>query len=185
MKSVTRRYLPLALLLAGGTVADGLTARKPRAAPAALAGLDLLHPPKPAPALTFRDATGKNVALAAYRGRGVVLNLWATWCAPCVAEMPALNRLAGALRGTPITVLAVSMDLGGPATVRRFYARHHIDALPVLLDPDGDAAHALGVQGVPATFLIDRAGRIVARAEGAQDWASAGAIARVKALLGG
>ena len=185
MKSVTRRYLPLALLLAGGTVAAGLTTRKPRAAPAGPAALDPLHPPKPAPAVTFHDAAGKVVALAGYRGQGVVLNLWATWCVPCVAEMPALNRLAGALRGTRITVLAVSMDLGGAATVRRFYAAHQIDALPVLLDPDGDAAHALGARGVPTTFLIDRAGRIVALAEGGQDWASAGTIARVKALLGG
>ncbi|MDE2007049.1 MAG: TlpA family protein disulfide reductase [Rhodospirillales bacterium] len=184
MACVTRRSLLLASVLAGGTLAAGLIARKPRAA-APLAALRVLDPPLPAPDLVFHDGAGKPVTLAAYRGRGVVLNLWATWCAPCVAEMPALDTLATALAGSRIAVLAVSTDLGGADVVRRFYAAHHITALPLLLDPDSTAATALKVEGVPATFLIDPEGRIRGFVQGAQDWAAPSAIARVKTLLGG
>ncbi|MBW4090080.1 MAG: TlpA family protein disulfide reductase [Proteobacteria bacterium] len=181
MQTLTRRAV-----LAGGTLAAGLVPRKPRAAePAGLPDLHVLAPPKPLPPLRFRDAAGRVHTLAEYRGRGVVLNLWATWCAPCVAELPSLDRAAAALRGSRIAVLALSSDLGGAKVVQRFYATHHITALPVLLDPDGAVLEALHVRGVPTTYLVTPTGAEAGWIEGGQDWDAPASLARVKALIGG
>ena len=177
MTMLTRRAV-----VTGGTVAAGLAWRKP--ALAAPLALTVLRPPKPAPALHWRDAAGARQSLAAYRGQGVVLNLWATWCAPCVAEMPALAHLAARLHGHGVVVLPVSLDQGGARAVRAFFAAHRIVGLPVLLDPDGGAVAALEVQGVPATFVISRTGQIVAWTEGSQDWAAKGVAARIMRLAG-
>ena len=177
MTMLTRRGV-----LAGGTLAAGLAARKP--ALAAPIALNRLHPPRPAPALTWQTATGASQSLAAWRGQGVVLNLWATWCAPCVAEMPSLAVLAARLRAHRVAVLPVSLDQGGAKRVRAFYASHRIAGLPVLLDPDGNVTSALGVQGVPTSFLISPAGMIVASALGPRDWAAAGVAGQIATLLG-
>jgi len=181
MSFITRRGF-----LAATTVAAGLIARKPRArAAAGLEGLHRLTPPAALPPIRFVDAAGKPRGLAAYRGRGVVLNLWATWCAPCVAELPSLAALSRAVAGENIAVLALSSDRGGAATVERFYAAHRIVGLPVLLDPEGAAMAMLGARGIPTTYLIGPDGRERGWIEGAQDWAAPAAIAQVKALLGG
>ncbi len=181
MQTLTRRGV-----LAAGTLAAVLAPRKPRAAePAGLPGLHVLAPPKKLPEIGFRDAAGHPHTLAEYRGRGVVLNLWATWCAPCVAELPSLDALARQLRGSRITVLAVSSDLGGAPAVQRFYASHHIDALPVLLDPEGAVLHAMGAVGLPTTYLVTPQGTEAGWIEGAQDWAAPASLARVTALIGG
>jgi thiol-disulfide isomerase/thioredoxin len=181
MQTLTRRRV-----LAAGTLAAVLAPGKPRAAePAGLPALHRLQPPTPLPRLQFRDAAGHVHTLAAYRGRGVVLNLWATWCVPCVEELPSLAALARQLKGSPIVVLAVSADLGGAAAVQRFYAAHQITGLPVLLDPDGDILHALHARGIPTTYLVTPDGKEAGWIEGAQDWAAPASLARVKALIGG
>ncbi|MGC8475424.1 MAG: TlpA family protein disulfide reductase [Acetobacteraceae bacterium] len=176
MTMLTRRGL-----LAGGTLAAGLAARKP--ARAASVALRLLHPPRPAPALSWQTATGASQSLAAWRGQGVVLNLWATWCPPCVAEMPSLARLAHQLAGHHVVVLPVSLDQGGAKRVQGFFAAHHITGLPVLLDPDNNVPAALGVQGVPTSFLISPAGMILAQAVGPRDWSAPGVAAQITRLL--
>jgi thiol-disulfide isomerase/thioredoxin len=170
------------ILAAAGTVAVALAPRKPRAALLELSRMMLADPPKPVPAISFLTADGKTRTLADYAGQGVVLNLWATWCVPCVAEMPALNAMAGMLRDARISVLPLSSDHGGAAVVQTFYARHGITDLPVLLDPEGDATRALGARGIPTTLILDRAGREVGRVEGGVDWASQ--ADRVKQLVG-
>ena len=109
---------------------------------------------------------------------------WATWCVPCVAELPALAALARRLRGEGILVLPASSDRGGAAAVEAFYRGHAIEGLPVWLDPKGAAAQAWGARGIPTTLIIDRAGRERARAEGALDWASEAAVAEIKRLVG-
>ena len=177
MTMLTRRGM-----LAGGTLAAALAARKP--ALAAPVALRLVHPPRPAPALRWRTATGAIQSLSAWRGQGVVLNLWATWCAPCVAEMPSLAVLAARLRAHRVAVLPVSLDQGGAKRGRAFYASHRIAGLPVLLDPDGNVTSALGVQGVPTSFLISPAGMIMASALGPRDWAAAGVAGQIATLLG-
>jgi thiol-disulfide isomerase/thioredoxin len=186
MQTLTRRGV-----LTAGTLAAALAPRKPRAAlpgsgdPAGLPGLRLLRPPQPPPAIRFADAAGAFHTLPAYRGKGVVLNLWATWCPPCVRELPSLAAMARRLAPAGIVVLPLSADLGGTAVVQRYFQAHGITGLPVLLDPDGSAMHALGARGVPTTYLIDPAGKEVGWVEGAQDWSAPASLARVKALIGG
>jgi len=113
-----------------------------------------------------------------------VINLWATWCPPCVAEMPALDRLQGMLRAERIAVLALSSDRGGRAQVEPFYQRLGLKELTIWLDPRGAAARALGARGLPTTVIIDRVGREVARLEGEAAWDAPALVAAVRRLVG-
>ena len=181
MTEITRRTL-VAAAFAGGTVAVGLPLRKPRAEE--LLGIDSLHAmhaPKKLD-LHFTSADGTARSLADYAGRAVVLNLWATWCVPCVREMPALDELAGLVAGDGIVVLPVSSDRGGAAVVQQFYADHGIKNLPVLLDPQSRMAHSLGVNGIPTTLLIDKGGNELGWLEGAAEWSSPDALAVVRKI---
>jgi peroxiredoxin len=148
--------------------------------------LQMLSPPTPAPDVSFLRTDGSALSLNAARGKGVVLNFWATWCPPCVAELPSLDRLAGTLAGSGIELWTVSEDLGenAAAKVRKFYDAHGIAHLPVLVDPHGQAADAFGNQGVPTTLLIDQAGMVRARFEGGTDWGEAAVAAKVRGLVG-
>ena len=138
--------------------------------------------PKPAPAVAFVDATGAARTLASYRGQGVVLNVWATWCGPCVAEMPSLVALSRRAEG--FVVLPLSIDHGGAAVVGPWLQRHDATALPVLIDDRQAAMVALGVRGVPTTFVIDRAGDLRGMLEGGADWSTPDARATVLGLIG-
>jgi thiol-disulfide isomerase/thioredoxin len=131
------------------------------------------------------DAAGTAHTLSSFAGSGIVLNFWATWCQPCVAEMPALEGLARRVAGEKIVVVAASSDRGGAAAVNRFFAAHGIDGLAVWLDPDGAAGRALGTGGItPTTVIIDRTGRERARLEGPALWASDAMVAQVRRLAG-
>ena len=172
-------------LLASGTVAMLLGARKPDPARAGTATkLVPVTPPRPAPETPFTTADGASRRIADYAGKTLLVNLWATWCAPCVAELPSLAALAQNLAQESILVLPISSDRGGAARVQAFYAAHGITALPVLIDKDAALAHAFAVRGVPTTFVIDRAGRIVAMEEGGMDWNTPAVAARVRELAG-
>lgn len=171
-------------LLAAGTVATLLCARKPRSARAAELGkLVPVSPPKPAPEVIFYTADGTARRLADYIGKPLVVNLWATWCPPCVKELPTLAALAHSLADKGILVLPVSSDRGGAKTVKAFYAAHGIDGLPVLIDKDSALMHAFGIQGLPTTFLIDRSGRIVGVEQGGMDWNAPGVAEAVRKLV--
>jgi thiol-disulfide isomerase/thioredoxin len=186
MHALSRRALVSVGLAAGGTLAAGLTARKPRAEdldPLA----DVLKPVDPpvAPApISFVAVDGSRHALSEFLGHGMVVNLWATWCAPCVAELPSLSALSRKLAPQDIAVLPLSSDRGGAARVRTFFGQHDISGLPILLDPQGAAAEAWGARGIPTTVIIDRKGMMRARAEGAADWATPEAAALVRRLVG-
>jgi thiol-disulfide isomerase/thioredoxin len=130
------------------------------------------------------DAAGGAHALAEFAGRGVVLNLWATWCVPCVAELPSLAALAARLASAGVVVVPLSSDRGGAAVVQKFYAGHAIAGLDVWLDPKGAAASALRARGLPTTLLIDRQGRERGRLEGGADWASDAAVAGILRVIG-
>ncbi|MBI2584574.1 MAG: TlpA family protein disulfide reductase, partial [Rhodospirillales bacterium] len=118
-----------------------------------------------------------------FRGEGVVLNLWATWCAPCVREMPQLDRLKGLLAGDGIRVLALSEDGGGAPLVKKFYDVNGIKNLEVLIDVGGNVLRDLRIRGLPTTVLIDAEGREVGRALGAAEWESDAVVAFLRRCL--
>ena len=151
----------------------------------ALAALEFTRPPRDLPEIRFVDGTGQELGLAEYRGEGLVVNFWATWCAPCVREMPALDRLHAALRGSGVVVLALSGDRGGASVVEGFYKTHEIDNLETLLDKNMATARALGVRGLPTTLLIDGEGREIGRLVGAAEWDAADAVDLIRDCLGG
>ncbi len=175
-----------AVLAAALTLPVALAPRKPQAATPGLSDLSRLQAVDGAtvPEFRFSTADGTVRTLADYAGQGVVLNLWATWCVPCVAEMPALDALSRLVAGDGVAVLALSSDRGGAPPVERFYRDKGIQTLPVLLDSRGDAARALGVRGIPTTLLIDRTGKERGRLEGAADWASAGFVQAIRRMAG-
>ena len=128
----------------------------------------------------FTGPNGAKQTPASYVGKAVVLNFWATWCAPCVREMPALDRLRAALEADGIEVLALSSDRGGAAVVEKFYRANGIENLPVLLDEGLRSARALKVRGLPTTVLMDADGRDVGRLVGAAEWDSQEAMALIR-----
>lgn len=182
MAVITRRTL----LAAGGTLATAVWPRKPRAEELSALNrvLRLVEPPVAAPDIAFVDAGGRRHHLSEFRGHGMVINLWATWCAPCVAEMPSLAALSKTLAPADIAVLPLSSDHGGAAAVEAFFRQHGITGLPVLLDPDGAAARAFGAEGIPTSVIIDKAGREHARLEGPAEWSTPEAAALVRKLAG-
>ncbi len=171
------------LLAAGVTLLSPVVARNSRAAPSGMEGWSATPGVTP-PAFVFRAADGAERTLADFAGQGVVLNFWATWCVPCVAEMPALDALARVGAQERIAVLPLSSDRGGAASVERFYKEKGIATLPVLLDARGDAARAFGVRGIPTTVIIDRAGQDRGRLEGAVDWSSPAVLVALRAVFG-
>ena len=181
MLLITRR----AVVAAGGTLAAALIARKPRAEELddLATALKPTTPPVAAPDIAFDAADGSEHHLKDFLGHGMVINLWATWCAPCVQEMPSLARLSQTLAPDDIAVLPLASDRGGARAVASFFREHNIAALPVLLDPRSAAAHALQVRGIPTSLVIDRRGREVARMEGAADWSTPAAAALVRQLV--
>jgi len=141
--------------------------------------------PRPVAELAFEDGQGRTRALAEFRDKVVLLNVWATWCAPCREEMPALDRLQRKLGGPGFEVLTLSIDAGGAAAVKRFYDEIGIRSLAVYVDPAARATGSLGVVGVPATLLIDRQGREIGRRTGPAEWDGPEAIRMISGYLQG
>jgi thiol-disulfide isomerase/thioredoxin len=147
-------------------------------------GFEFVTPPRAVPDMAFLTADGET-SLAAFRGKVVVLNFWATWCAPCVREMPSLDRLQVMLGGDDFAVVALSEDRGGMPLVVRFYDKYGLENLARYLDPMGRAAAALGVVGMPTTLVIDAEGREIGRIVGPAEWDSPAALALIGGLLDG
>lgn len=138
---------------------------------------------EPAPDIEFLDMEGKPARLSDFRGYVVVLNLWATWCAPCREEMPSLDRLQAAFADRPVLVVALSVDRQGPERVRAFLDEIGISNLHVYRDPSMRVTRVLRVPGLPATLLIDRAGREVGRHLGIAEWDGDEVQAAIRGLL--
>jgi len=141
-----------------------------------------LTPKLPAPELGFTTRTGEPVRLADFRGHVVLVNLWATWCGPCVEEMPSLDRMQAQL-GHDLTVLAISEDRNGESVVAPFLARIESHHLAVYLDPSNAALRAFGVHGLPTSFLISRDGTVLAKIEGSAEWDDPAMIATLRSYL--
>ena len=129
---------------------------------------------KPAPKVSFKDPDGGEISIADFKGVPVLVNLWASWCGPCIKELPTLAKLSDAhLQDGQLGVIAVSQDRGPRSSVVAFLAAHKIDGLGAYQDLDMALAGALGVQIMPTTVLYDRQGREVWRYVGDLDWTSA------------
>lgn len=155
---------------ANSTAADEVTSAPAPASAPKSGTFDRSHKGEAAPDVVFTSPDGKPARFADFRGKPLLVNLWATWCAPCVAEMPTLDAAAGAL-GDKVRVLAVSQDLDGPAKVRPFFASRGFRHLQPYLDPEVGLSTAYGVN-LPATILYDAQGREVWRRLGAYEWNS-------------
>ena len=125
---------------------------------------------------------GGPLALSDLRGKTVFLNFWATWCEPCLEEMPAMERLAQTYRARGLVVLALSADREGASVVRPFIKRHGL-TFQVGLDPTQAVARSYRVWALPSTFILDRTGARVFQAQGARDWTGAPAFAFFDAFL--
>ena len=128
------------------------------------------RPPVAVSGQPFFEDGGESRTIADYQGAGVVMNFWATWCAPCVREMPSLDRLQAKMPG--IRVLALSVDRGGAPVIENFYRQHKITNLDVLADRGGKLMRKLRVRGLPTTLLIDANGNEVGRVVGPVEWDS-------------
>ena len=127
--------------------------------------------PQPAPQIFFTDLAGGEASLADFKGKLVLVNLWATWCQPCLKEMPALESLQTKL-GSALSVLAISEDRGGATAVEPFIKKLGLDKVKIYLDPKSTAIKALAARGLPTSVVIDGEGRVLGRVEGAAKWDS-------------
>lgn len=130
--------------------------------------VDRSHAGMPAPDTLFQDPAGEPASIPQFAGRAVLLNLWATWCTPCVIEMPTLDVLA--VREKNITVLTVSQDPNGQDYVQAFFADRDFRMLQPNIDPELTLMRRLGINTLPTTILYDASGREVWRMKGMADW---------------
>ena len=170
--------LAMAALVAGCDTQEGTEAQGGETVAAETAGetfsgfVDRTFAGDELPAVTLTDPAGATLVLGEATGKPVLLNLWATWCVPCVTEMPLLDRIAGEM-GYKLTVLTVSEDLEGATAVPAFFAEKGFQHLPQWLDQNNDLAIAFGGGGsLPLTVLYDAEGKEVWRVIGAYDWDS-------------
>ena len=160
----------LAAVAFGVYIKSGLNVEEP---PTKLGGIENFIPARellPATPISFLDGSGAKLNLESFRGKVVVLNLWATWCTPCVAEMPTLDHLQQQLQGLGVVVVALSIDRGGPDVVKGFFEENGIKHLGVYVDPTMRSQFELKVIGLPTTILIDREGRERGRLVGPAEW---------------
>jgi thiol-disulfide isomerase/thioredoxin len=130
----------------------------------------ILEAPRLTPSIGFEDGQGRKRSLADFKGKVVVLNIWATWCVPCRREMPALDRLQADLGGPEFAVVPLSIDRNGIDAINKFYSEMGIRNLPIYIDVSGNAVRELGAVGLPTTLILDRAGQEIARVVGPLDW---------------
>ena len=176
-----RKYCPLAIILAA------IIALSPSIAIAhdpALHGFRLVTFKRSivAPAFMLKNLTGDSVRLEQFRGDYILLNFWATWCPPCVKEMPSMELLQQKFKEKGIHVVAISLDKEPKEEVAAFVAKLKL-TFPILLDPDGIVSDPYGANALPSTFILNPDGRVIAAAKGERDWYSEEAISYFDELL--
>jgi thiol-disulfide isomerase/thioredoxin len=185
MVTMTRwRFLALIVIAAAAILGVLYVIRAPSVhalsgPPQALAALQIAKDAAPAPDVRFTDAMGTAHSITEFRGHYVLLNLWATWCPPCVAELPQLAKLQQAVPGLKVVTVDVERNAAKPA---QFLRAHGAGTLPDYRDPQLKALRAVHAFGLPTTLLIDPQGREIARAVGPADWGKPDAIAYFQAL---
>lgn len=187
-------YLTLAACAAGLATLASATPFAAAAAPAGgdlsrfatgdLARLDFSHAGTPAPDTAFEAKGGKTLSLADFKGKVVVLNLWATWCAPCVTEMPTLDTLQSLFPAQDLAVVTVSMDMAGWRAVEPFWQKRGLRNIAPYLDKKNQLALGYKARGLPLTVIYDRSGKEIARIAGPAEWHAKPATDLIAAVVG-
>jgi thiol-disulfide isomerase/thioredoxin len=153
-----------------------------------LAAVGVSHAPKPPPEIAFVGSDGQDRSLAGFKGRTILVNLWATWCVPCRQEMPALDKLQAELGGPDFEVVAINVDTRNPDKPKAWLQENGIHNLAYYADATGKLLQTLQksghVVGLPTTFVLDASGCEVALLKGPAEWASPDAFAFVRTALG-
>jgi thiol-disulfide isomerase/thioredoxin len=168
------------LLLVGLMILAVLQAQRTQTS----SGLIEILDKEPAKFSAFVDASGRPVSTESFRGKTVILNLWAPWCVPCRQEMPSLDRLTARLPDKDFAVVAVTKDQVGDSPSKQTFDRMGLKRLKLYLDPDGKLPLEIGARGFPTTLIIGRDGVPLAYREGAAEWDSDAMVARLEALAG-
>lgn len=147
-----------------------------------LPGKPLLGKGAPAPNFTLPDLDGKMFSLTDFRGKVILLNIWATWCLPCVEEMPSIEKLHQELQDEGLVILAVSIDEAGAEVVRPFMQKHKL-SFSALTDTAGATKSLYQLTGVPESFIIDKNGIVAEKVIGPRDWASTEIISYFRAII--
>lgn len=134
------------------------------------------RPPRPVPMLTFEDSHGRTFSLQDFKGRYILLNLWASWCSPCVHEMPALDALRNTFTYRQFEVVALDEDHEGSSVAGVFYKRHSLQHMPIFIDTSGRTPSLLHATALPTTLFIDPQGMEIGRIEGEAEWSSPEAV---------
>jgi thiol-disulfide isomerase/thioredoxin len=142
-----------------------------------------MNPPLQMGDYAFQDADGNTVRLSDFKGRPVILNIWAKWCAPCLAEMPKLDKLQAEAAPGTLAVVAVAVDEPDPEKVRNFLSNRRWDALKPYLDPKNVFAKALDIKSIPVSLLIDKNGFALVRVDAPVDWYTDTAIRLLKQTI--
>lgn len=165
-------------------VALMLFAFEARAHDPALHGFKLttFDPPFPAPEFTLQTLVGDDTDLSAHKGKYVLLNFWATWCPPCLTEMPAMEKMYQKYKDQGFTILAISSDEGGKPDIQPFVDKLGV-TFPILIDADKAVSSTYGAINLPLSFLLNREGQVIAGSEGERDWASEEAYSVLDELI--
>jgi len=139
--------------------------------------------PKKMASVGFSDENDEKATLDAYIGKVVLLNFWATWCPPCLAEMPSIDALQADLGGDDFVVVTIASGRNPLPAIKAFFEKAGIENLPILRDPRQKFSRANGVFGLPTTLILNKQGEEIARMQGDADWHSEEAITLIKALL--
>ncbi|MCH9046967.1 MAG: redoxin domain-containing protein [SAR324 cluster bacterium] len=131
--------------------------------------------PIPAPDFKVESLSGDKLSLQDFRGKTVLLNFWATWCPPCVKEMPSMEQLYQKFRNQSFSVVAISIDEAGAGIVARFVKRLNL-SFPIGLDPNKLVSKAYGTNALPSSFILNSEGQVIAAAKGERDWFSEAAV---------
>jgi thiol-disulfide isomerase/thioredoxin len=168
------------LLVTGGAVATAL-ADKGDAPPLAGAMHEFIlqTPPAPAPDVAFSNGDNATLGFKDFKGKVTLVNLWATWCAPCVKEMPSLQALKQARGGADFDVVTISEDKTARKVVDPFFEKNNLADLPRYTDAESAVGRAFRVRGLPTTMLLDRDGKEIGRFEGGANWSGSDALALI------
>jgi thiol-disulfide isomerase/thioredoxin len=185
MRTVIVAAAMAALIAAASGPATVAAGDRPSYNRGAMTAFVMRKEPVALPDIAFKDGQGNPVTLADWRGRVVLINLWATWCAPCRREMPSLARLQDEIGGDDFEVVAISVDRKGVAASQRFLKDTDAETLALYIDESFKVARDLKAPGLPVTVLVDREGREVGRVTGPAEWDTEEAIALIRAVIDG